>query len=106
MSLKMIDLVAQRRDSLQDLCWRHQVRTLELFGSGANGAFDLESSDLDFLVEFQPVEPREQARAYFGLLLALEDLFHRKIDLVEVGAVHNPYFLKSVNENRTLLYAA
>jgi predicted nucleotidyltransferase len=82
------------------------VRTLELFGSAAKGTFEPERSDLDFLVDFLPLEPGPHAKAYFGLLFGLEDLFCRKIDLVETGAIENPFFLKTVNESRKLLYAA
>jgi len=44
--------------------------------------------------------------AYFGLLLALQDLLGRGVDLVEPGAIKNPYFLESVNESREAFYAA
>ena len=50
--------------------------------------------------------PGQHSKSYFGLLFAMEDLFHRHIDLVETPAVTNPYLLKSVNRNRTVLYAA
>ena len=52
----------------------------------ATGKFEQGRSDLDFLVEFQPLTPVEHADAYFGLLLALEDMFRHPIDLVEEGA--------------------
>ena len=52
------------------------------------------------------MERGQHAKAYFGMLFGLEDLFHRKIDLVETPAVSNPYFLNSINQNRTVLYAA
>lgn len=102
----MIDLIENHRAQLQALCRKHRVKTLEIFGSAANGAFDPERSDLDFLVDFQLMEPGRHSKAYFGLLFDLEDMFHRKIDLVETPAVSNPYFLRSINQNRTVLYAA
>ena len=52
------------------------------------------------------MEPREHARAYFGLLDSLENLLGRPVDLVEAKAVCNPYFLESINRTRTVLYAA
>ena len=36
---------------------RYNVHCLELFGSAANGKFDAAISDLDFLVEFEPLAP-------------------------------------------------
>jgi predicted nucleotidyltransferase len=102
----MIELIEGHRQELDELCRRHRVRTLELFGSAADGTFDPGRSDLDFLVEFHPLEPGQYADAYFGLLLGLEDLFRRKIDLIVPSAIRNRYFLESVNKSRKVLYAA
>jgi predicted nucleotidyltransferase len=102
----MPDLVEQRRPELIELCRRHHVKTLEIFGSAAAGSFNPLDSDLDFLVDFVPLPPSVHSKAYFGLCLDLEDLFGRKVDLVETPAVANPYFLRSINESRRVLYAA
>jgi uncharacterized protein len=102
----MNPLIAIHRAAVEALCRRYQVRQLALFGSAATGKFQSGKSDLDFLVEFQPLSPKERADAYFGLLLALEDLFQQPIDLVEEGASQNPYFIRSVEQSKALLYAA
>ena len=102
----MVALIEQRREELEALCRRHHVERLEVFGSAATAeGFDADS-DVDFLVEFLPLDPVQHARAYFGFLDALRKLLGRDVDLVEAGAVHNPYFLRTVNESRTVLYAA
>ena len=102
----MNPLITSRRPELEDLCRRFHVRNLALFGSAATGGYRQGKSDFDFLVEFEPLSPAERADAYFGLLLALEDLFKSKIDLVEEGASNNPYFVKTVEQTKSLLYAA
>ena len=99
-------VIEAKRAELTELCRRFKVRRLEVFGSAAGEDFDPQRSDLDFLVEFEPLDPGEHADAYFGFLEALQDLFARNIDLVETEAIRNPHFLKGVNENRTPLYAA
>ncbi|MBI3898971.1 MAG: nucleotidyltransferase domain-containing protein [Gammaproteobacteria bacterium] len=91
---------------METLCRRYRVGRLALFGSAARGDFEPARSDIDFLVEFQPLSPTEHADAYFGLLMALEDLFERPIDLVEEGASRNPFFLQTVEQSSALLYAA
>ncbi len=106
MKTAMIDFIEQHRPVLEGLCRKYQVRTLEVFGSAGVGEFDPDRSDVDFLVDFVPLEPAEHSGAYFGLWFALEDLLHRKVDLVEVQAVENPYFLESINRDRQVLYAA
>ncbi len=99
-------LIEDNRDELNQLCERFKVHRLELFGSAVDGSFDPATSDLDFLVEFLPLQTGEHFDAYFGLLEALRDLFQRKIDLVETKAMRNPYFIRRVNESRTSIYAA
>ena len=99
-------LVEEKREELNRLCGEYHVQRLELFGSAAEGSFEAESSDLDFLVEFLPLREGEHFDTYFGLLEALQNLFQRPVDLVMTRAIKNPYFLKAVNRSRTLLYAA
>jgi uncharacterized protein len=102
----MEPLVQSKLHELGELCRRHSVRRLELFGSAATGGFDPGRSDLDFLVEFLPVPRHGFKDVYFQLLYDLEALFGRGIDLVETGAIRNPYFRRSVEETRVPLYAA
>lgn len=102
----MIQLIDDNRRALEELCRRHRVHRLEIFGSAVGGRFDNRSSDLDFLVDFQELRENEYANAYFGLLEDLQLLFQRKVDLVVDSAVKNPYMRESIDRSRTLLYAA
>lgn len=103
----MISLIEDNYKSLNQLCRQYHVQRLEVFGSALTGeGFDPESSDLDFLVEFLPLQPGEHADCYFGLLEALQDLFHCHVDLVMTRAIKNPYFLESINKCREVIYAA
>ena len=81
-------------------------RRLELFGSAAAGDFRPGESDLDFLVEVEPLPAGAYANTYFGLLEALERLFATKVDLVVASAIKNPYFRQPVDQTKALLYAA
>ena len=98
--------VAQYRSEIKQLCQRHRVTRLEIFGSGAGESFDPQRSDFDFLVVFGALVPGERANAYFGLLEDLEALLSRHVDLVMTRAIRNRYFLESIESTRTLLYAA
>ena len=82
------------------------MQRLELFGSALRDDFHPERSDLDFLVEFEPLPAGAYAKTYFGLIEALERLFGRQVDLVVASAIKNPYFRESVERNKALLYAA
>jgi uncharacterized protein len=98
--------IGLKREQIAELCRRHQVRRLALFGSAARQDFDPKRSDLDFLVEFQPLAPGTYARTYFGLLEALQQLFGRRVDLVEAGSVRNPYIRQEIETWQETLYAA
>jgi len=102
----MVKAIEEKREAVAELCRRVGVTRLEVFGSAAGTGFDPERSDIDFLVEFDIVEPVAHARAYFALLSGLRDLFSREVDLVEIRAVNNPYFLESINRDRRQIYAA
>jgi len=103
----MIKLVKTHSRQLTELCRQHSVKYLGLFGSALNEKdFDPKRSDIDFLVEFLPLEPRRHAESYFGLLEKLQDLFGCNIDLVEIKAIKNPYLMESVDKSRIQIYAA
>jgi len=102
----MNDLVDSRRSQITDLCSRLRVRRLDAFGSAVRGGFDPQSSDLDFLVEFEPLAPADYADAYFSLKEGLEKLFGRQVDLINPRSIENPYFRDSVENCRELIYAA
>jgi len=102
----MISLIEQRRAELEETCRKFHVKTLEAFGSIVDGRFDSTRSDLDFLVEFLPEAASRTFSGYFDLKHELEEIFRRRVDLVMPGAIRNPYFKKSVNRQRKVLYAA
>lgn len=102
----MHPLIEQNRAALIELCSKHHVRSLDLFGSAAADRFDPATSDLDFLVGFEDLEPGAFSSAYFGLLEGLTELFGRAVDLVVESSIENPYFRESIARTRTPLYAA
>lgn len=98
--------IESKRRELEALCERHRVERLALFGSAARDDFDPEKSDFDFSVRFSPMTPEEHAASYFGLVEDLEGLFGRRVDLVEIKAVRNPYLRRSIEEGQETVYAS
>ncbi len=96
--------VASLGEPLNDVCRRFRVERLYLFGSAADGRFNSERSDLDFLVTLEEQPPGEYADNYLGLVQALEKLFGRPADLVTERSIRNPYFRETVFAARQLLY--
>lgn len=91
--------------ALAEICRRHGVRRLELFGSAADGRFDPARSDLDFIVEFRDDAPRGGFLAFFDLKEALESLFGRDVDLMSAAPIRNPYLRAEVNRQRRPVFA-
>jgi predicted nucleotidyltransferase len=85
------------------LCSRYKVSRLYAFGSILTGNFN-KSSDVDFIVDFQPLDVLQYADNYYDLKFALENVLHRQVDLLEEKMIKNPYFQQVVNSKRQLVY--
>jgi predicted nucleotidyltransferase len=66
-----------------------------------------EESDVDILVDFdKELSVNDYTENYFSLHSKLEELFKRDVDLVTQRSLSNPYFIKSVDQTKQLLYAS
>ena len=72
------ELLGQKREEILRIAARHGARNLRVFGSVARGEANQES-DIDFLVE---MEPGRSLLDLSGLLLDLQDLLGRRVDVV------------------------
>ena len=102
----MIPLITQYSDDIAEICRRHHVKRLEVFGSAAVGDFDPHSSDIDFLVEFDESDDFSLFQTRRELTQGLESLFNRSVDLVIFANVENPYFRTSVESTREPIFEA
>lgn len=100
--MKLIELNLQR---IIDLCRKHRVKTLAVFGSILTDRFN-DRSDVDLLVDFEPVDldQFDYVGNYFDLKDSLEKLLKRKVDLVEYGNNLNPIFKALVDKKKQLIY--
>lgn len=92
-------------DAIAQVCRSRGVRRLRVFGSATGDRFDEFRSDVDLLVEFEP-GAADLFDAYFGLKEDLERVFGRRVDLVMMDAVRNPYFAAEALGSAEELYAA
>ena len=92
-------------ENIGALCKKHRVKHLHVFGSLLTARYN-ENSDIDFLVSFEDMDYGDYADAYFGLAEDLEGLLGRNVDLVTEKSLRNPHFIKSIESNKKLLYAA
>ena len=98
--------IERHRAAIEELCRRYDVSTLDVFGSATTDEFDVQRSDVDFLVEFQRGSDGLPLGDYFALKEALEELLGHPVDLVSPARLENPFFRAGVEETREHLYAA
>ena len=102
----IISIVEDRTDEIAELCRRHHVERLYIFGSAASGTWDSETSDLDFLVRFDPAAEVTYVGDFARLQAALNRLFGHPVDLVIDREFGSPEFRASVEQSRKLVYEA
>jgi predicted nucleotidyltransferase len=90
--------------ALAELCRRHRLRELSVFGSVLRGDFTADS-DIDLLIELEPGEQMTIER-FLALKDELESLLGRTVDLVEKPLLRNPYRRNEILRTREVLYAA
>ncbi len=103
----MLALLKHKSPEIAVLCKRFGVRQLVLFGSAARQEdFSPGASDIDFLVEFESDTPVQTLQQYFELRTELSTVLGHPVDLVGMDTIINPYLLKSINEDKEVVYAA
>ena len=102
----MHPLVVAHAAEIGELCRRHGVARLDLFGSAARGDFNAASSDFDFLVAFRPEARPRAFDNYFGLKEGLAAVLGRSIDLLTAASLRNPYLSREIEANRQVVYGA
>ena len=98
-----MNIIDKNIDKIRDLCDKHKVAKLFVFGSVLSDKFR-KSSDIDLIVDFQDMDLYAYADNYFDLKFALEKILKRNVDLLEDKAISNPYLRKSIDSSKKLLY--
>lgn len=78
------EIIGDKREAILALAAKYGASNVRVFGSVAEGEAD-EASDVDFLVDMEP------GRSLFdmgGLLMDLQDLLGRKVDVVTEAGLH------------------
>jgi hypothetical protein len=83
-SMGISEIIGDKREAILALAAKYGASNVRIFGSVAEGEAN-EASDVDFLVDMEP------GRSLFdlgGLLMDLQELLGRKVDLVTEPALH------------------
>jgi len=92
------------RAALTALCRKWKIKELSIFGSALRDDFRPDS-DVDLVVKFYP-ESRWSLWDFYAIQEELEELFGRKVDLVEVEGIVNPIRRRNILNSLQVVYAA
>ena len=98
-----MNLIERFHKDILILCKTHKVKSLHAFGSVLTDEFN-DESDIDLIVDFEPIDVLEYGDNYYDLKFSLENILKRNVDLLEEKAIKNPYFRKTINQNKQLIY--
>jgi uncharacterized protein len=98
-----MNLVEKNMNTLIDLCKQHKVKELYVFGSILTPKFT-DSSDIDFLVQFDTTDLLDYFDNYMDFKEKLEALLDRPVDLLENQAIRNPIFRMVLDRDKRLVY--
>jgi len=91
------------KEMLAAYCRKWHVRELSLFGSALRDDFG-PSSDVDFLVSFEP-DTRLTIEKLLDMKEELASVLGREVDIVETEAIRNPWRRHTILSTREVLYA-
>ncbi len=98
-------LIERNMDKIVALCRKYKVAKLWVFGSILTDRFN-DNSDVDFSVTFdkENIPLLDYADNYLDFLGELKSLLLRDVDLITEDSLSNPYFIKSLNATKQLIY--
>ena len=97
-------LTVRQRQEIATLCQGHGVHALALFGSILREDFIADASDIDVTVRFARCTDAPTARQYFDFKTALETLFDRPVDLVELDAMPESRLKHIIERTQVTVY--
>ncbi len=87
---------------IQEFFRSQPIKKAWLFGSCSRGE-ETADSDVDILVEYDRHGVRISLMKMAGIMLELEDMLHRKVDVVELERLL-PFAQETANKDKLLIY--
>ena len=98
-----MNFITQHIEKIKQLCQAHQVKKVYAFGSVVTHRFH-SKSDIDLLVELEPMPPLEKGEALLSLWEGLEQLLGRKIDLLTDQPIKNQVLKQNIEKTKCMIY--
>lgn len=84
-----MSIIELNRQNIIDICQKHKVKSLAVFGSVLTDRFH---------------DERDYADNYLEMQESLQNLFGREIDLIENKAIRNSVLLQAINDSKQVIY--
>jgi len=92
------------RARIEDFCRKWRVKEFSIFGSALRDDFGPDS-DVDVLVDLEEDAPWSLFE-WVDMIDELKEIFKRDVDLVEKGAIRNPFRRHYILRTHEVVYAA
>lgn len=108
--LNMIELIKNNIDSIIDVCKRHHVKALYLFGSAARASDFTDNSDVDFVVEYNYKDETNDSNVFERVQNAealkeeLQNITKREVDLIQEQNIRNKFLRYFIKKEKKLIY--
>jgi predicted nucleotidyltransferase len=103
----MINSERDYSEEIANLCRQYNVKYLGLHGSSYDQEnISSEENEINFLVEFFPMEPKQYGFCYFGLEKELQDMFGSQAGLCDLTGITLPELLRALTKRKTDIYKA
>ncbi len=87
-----------------ELCKNHNIKSLYAFGSSITKTFNVEKSDIDFLIEVEEEAPLLRGENLLSVWDKFEEFFQRKVDLLTTSSLKNPVLKRNIEATKILIY--
>jgi len=102
----MSDLIDDKLEEIVAACHRYGIERLFVFGSALRDDFKPGESDIDLLVEFDPLAITKRFHVYLDAREAFRNIFQADVDLVMLGAVINKVIASEIDRTTKLVFGA
>jgi len=102
----MSDLIDDKLEEIVAASHRYGIERLFVFGSALRDDFKPGESDIDLLVEFDPLAITKRFHVYLDAREAFRTIFQADVGLVMQGAVINKVIASEIDRTTKLVFGA
>ncbi|MEJ7675330.1 MAG: nucleotidyltransferase domain-containing protein [Chitinophagaceae bacterium] len=106
----MHEIIENNKFLISEVCKKHHVKSLHVFGSARRATDFTDTSDVDLLVTFESLPTVTNDEIFYKvencdqLHKNLELVLKRKIDLLQEASIKNKFLKYFINKEKKLLY--